>query len=53
MVHFRESDKMIKISGNVDKSNTRGLIAIFCSLLTEKLHQTEHFLRFFFFFFSL
>ena len=36
MVDFGESDKMIKISGKVDKS-------IFRSLLIEKLHQTKHF----------
>ena len=38
MVDFGISDKMIKMSGKVDKSNTTGLMVIFCSLLTEELH---------------
>ena len=37
---------MIEIRGKVDKSNTTGLLVIFRSLLTEKLHLIKHFLRF-------
>ena len=32
MVDFGESDNLIKISGQADKSNTTGLVIIFCSL---------------------
>ena len=45
MVNFGESNKMIKIRGKVDKSNTMGLMVIFCSLLTED-HQAKHFWHF-------
>ena len=37
MVDFGKSDKMIKISGKVDKSNTTDLVVIFCSLFNEEL----------------
>ena len=37
IVDFGKSDKIIKISRKVDKSNTTGLMAIFHSLLTENL----------------
>ena len=46
MVDFGESDKMIKISGKVDSSNTINLLVIFHSLFTE-LFQAEHFFEFF------
>ena len=42
MVDFGESDKMIKINGKVDKSDTTGLLVIFRSLFTE-LRQTKYF----------
>ena len=41
MVNFDELEKMIKISGKVDKSLTTGLVVIFRSLFKEKLLQTE------------
>ena len=44
MVDFGESDKMIKISGKVDKSDRKGLV-IFRSSFTNLL-MTKHFLSF-------
>ena len=42
MVHFSESDKMIKISGKEEKSKTySGFSDNISSLLTEELHQTK------------
>ena len=49
MVDSGESDKMIKISRKMDKSNTMGLVVIFSSLLIE-LHQTKRFFGFFLYF---
>ena len=44
MVDFSEPDKMIKINGKVDKSNTyMGLVVIFRSLFMEELLTTNFF----------
>ena len=47
MVDFGEFDKMIKVSGEVDNQTlTMSLVVIFCSLLTEEVHQTKLFCLF-------
>ena len=38
MVDFGKLDKMIKISGYLDKLNTTGIVVIFRPLLTEEFH---------------
>ena len=47
MAVFGKFDKLIKMSGKVDKPNTTGLVEIFRSLFKEELSHTKN-LRVFF-----
>ena len=43
MVAFGQSDKIIKIIGKVNKSNTYNGFNVNISFLTDERHQTKHF----------